>query len=407
MHRWLGLTTGLVVFIVAITGCIYVFASDLQDIFYRDRLYVEAQEGIPRLPASELITRAEAALDNKYPFFILSYSPDPDKSVRLQAYQFNQEKQTGLVRWYGDEIDYFYRAYLNPYTGELLKMEHTKWEFFNVVEFIHTSLLLGQFGRTVVSYAVLLFVFILISGIVLWWPRNKAMFKKGTRFSWTDRTRWKRKNFDLHNVLGFYSMWIALVIAITGLVWSFTWVNDGLQWLANGGQTVKSSVKSVQSDTTKIVVPSDLPLDWVYADVGSVFPEADQFIIVIPRSREGAIIVYGRTSEDITGFMASYDQYTGQELDRYSTAELSNGEQLRWLNYSIHVGSILGMPGKVLAFLASMTCAFLPVSGFLIWWNRRPKKKRKSPGRTKALPSRNKQKTTPKKKQEKRQTANS
>jgi uncharacterized iron-regulated membrane protein len=55
--------------------------------------------------------------------------------------------------------------------------------------------------------------------------------------------------------------------------------------------------------------------------------------------------------------------------------EKNRGEHLVESNYDIHVGAILGLPGKILAFLASLICASLPVTGFMIWWGRRHNKR--------------------------------
>ena len=41
------------------------------------------------------------------------------------------------------------------------------------------------------------------------------------------------------------------------------------------------------------------------------------------------------------------------------------------LNYDIHIGAVLGLTGKIIAFLISLICASLPITGFLVWWNKR------------------------------------
>ena len=74
-----------------------------------------------------------------------------------------------------------------------------------------------------------------------------------------------------------------------------------------------------------------------------------------------------------------YDQYTLQPLrmdgDRFSTASFA--DQLMMMNYDIHIGTILGLPGKILAFFISLICASLPVTGFLVWLNKKKKKSKK------------------------------
>lgn len=72
-----------------------------------------------------------------------------------------------------------------------------------------------------------------------------------------------------------------------------------------------------------------------------------------------------------------YDQYTGRLLKTSTFKDKKNGEKIEYLNYDIHVGRILGLPGKILAFFASLVSASLPITGFYIWWGRRKKKLKK------------------------------
>ena len=71
-----------------------------------------------------------------------------------------------------------------------------------------------------------------------------------------------------------------------------------------------------------------------------------------------------------------FDQYSGELLKEHTFDDQNAGEKVIRANYDIHVGSILGIPGKIIAFLASLICASLPVTGFLIWWEKRKKKKK-------------------------------
>jgi uncharacterized iron-regulated membrane protein len=73
-----------------------------------------------------------------------------------------------------------------------------------------------------------------------------------------------------------------------------------------------------------------------------------------------------------------FDQYTGQLLEApgsYDGAfkDAAVADKIKRMNYDIHVGAILGLPGKILAFFASLIAASLPITGFCIWWGRRKK----------------------------------
>ena len=74
-----------------------------------------------------------------------------------------------------------------------------------------------------------------------------------------------------------------------------------------------------------------------------------------------------------------FDQYSGKELEATGIyagkfTQASIADKINRMNYDIHVGAVLGLPGKILAFLASFIAASLPVTGFYIWWGRRSKK---------------------------------
>ena len=93
----------------------------------------------------------------------------------------------------------------------------------------------------------------------------------------------------------------------------------------------------------------------------------------------------GRLWKCYTNYNADYfhyDQYTGKSLktvgswdSKFKDAKLA--DKIARMNYDIHVGAVLGLPGKILAFFASLIAASLPVTGFVIWWGRRKKSKAK------------------------------
>jgi uncharacterized iron-regulated membrane protein len=64
------------------------------------------------------------------------------------------------------------------------------------------------------------------------------------------RAKFKRVNYDLHTVLGFYSLTIALTLTITGLIMGFQWFNKGFYWLASDGQRPQWYERAF-SDTTQ------------------------------------------------------------------------------------------------------------------------------------------------------------
>ncbi|AGA80519.1 PepSY-associated TM helix domain-containing protein [Echinicola vietnamensis] len=381
IHLWLGLTSGLVVFMVSITGCLWVFQDEIRPLVYQDRMYIDPPPGgNDRMPLTALVNAAEEALGNGYSVERAYYPTAENETVYIQFRKFN-EGTDQTVRWYGDYIVYFYKVFLNPYTGEVVHIENTKWEFFNVVLWAHFTLLLPySIGHEVVGYGILVFVVMLITGLVLWWPKNRSAARQRFWFRWKRTTRWKRRNYDLHNILGFYALVFALVMAVTGLVWSFDWVGEGIQWVANGGKSIKAGHKHPKitfSEPDQAQV-----LDAIMAKMVGRHPDARYFYIRFPRKEDSPMSINATMGNHGYGNYIRYliHPYTAEIIEESRFENLTNGEKAAELNYPIHVGSILGIPGKVLAFLTSLVAASLPVSGCLIWLGKRRKGKRRPSG---------------------------
>lgn len=64
---------------------------------------------------------------------------------------------------------------------------------------------------------------------------------------------------------------------------------------------------------------------------------------------------------------AYFDARNGRYLGKDAFKDHHLGEKIIRLNYDIHTGAVLGLPGKIIAFLISLICASLPVTGFIIW----------------------------------------
>jgi uncharacterized iron-regulated membrane protein len=72
----------------------------------------------------------------------------------------------------------------------------------------------------------------------------------------------------------------------------------------------------------------------------------------------------------------AFHPVSGQVLQARFHADKSNGGKLSDMNYDLHTGQLLGLGGKIVAFLASLISASLPVTGTVLWWGRRQKSKK-------------------------------
>ena len=195
IHLWLGLISGIIVFIVSITGCFYAFEREIKDAIEPWR-FVE-QENKLFVPPSVLIDTAAVYMPNYTPTG-LTYANKNGAAAVGYSYMVDNKPNFSVV-------------FMNPYSGKFIKKQHTmganEFDFFTFIINGHKSLWLPEkIGRPIVGIGTLLFIVLLISGIVMWWPKrwNKANLNKSFKIKW--KASFKRVNYDLHNVLGFYKI---------------------------------------------------------------------------------------------------------------------------------------------------------------------------------------------------------
>lgn len=364
IHLWLGLASGLVVFVISLTGCILAFEQEIKNATEPYR-YSKPPVGGRLLPPSVLKAKAEAALPGKPASGVLYEEPGRSASVGF----------------YRADPEYYYVVYLDPYTGEVLKVWNEDDDFFHFILHGHYYLWLPEkIGQPVVASATLIFLILLISGLVLWWPKNKSAAKQRFSIKWS--AAWRRKNYDLHTVLGFYGLAVGLIFAITGLVWGFQWFSMAVYRAMGGTGSVVYSIPPSDTTVTPKVVSTMTSVDRVWLKLRRENPTQQGINLSFPQTPGESIYSYVnyRPGTYYKVDYHYYDQHTLNELSVDSPytgkyAEINLARKLRRMNYDIHIGAIWGLPGKILAFCASLICASLPITGFLIWWGRRKKAK--------------------------------
>ncbi|WP_149274309.1 PepSY-associated TM helix domain-containing protein [Pareuzebyella sediminis] len=365
LHKILGLATGIVVFIVAVTGCCWVFKEEVESLSDGYKKVVPIHR--PMLTATEAKTMAKTVF--------------PDRAVHGTV--FKKADDALEVIFYEREPEFYRSVFLNPYTGEIIEVEDHLSGFFAFILKGHMRLWLPkQLGEQVVGISVVLFVLILVSGFILWMPKKRQHLKQRLRFDWKATTRWKRKNFDLHSIIGFYVGSLSLILALTGLVMSYHWFQYGLYKTVGGQKEVTFSVP--KNSSTNVVQNTDvLPIDKLVPLLKKSAPEADSFELHYPYDDTSSIYVEVSNSEGLyynTDYRY-FDRYTLQEIPsgtiygKYTDTDAA--DKLLRMNYDIHIGAIGGIAGKIIAFLVSLLTASLPITGSLLWYGRRHKKKKK------------------------------
>lgn len=358
IHLWLGLSVGLIVVFLGITGCMLAFQREIESITHTYD-YVKA-ENREFLQPSQLGKIAQAAL--------------PDRM--LHSVTYGEKDKSAQVAFYHFEPSYYYIVYINPYSGEVLKVKDMDRDFFRILIDGHFYLWLPpHIGQPIVATATLIFLIMMITGLILWWPRNKAARKQ--RFSIKWNARWRRVNYDLHNVFGFYMTWVAIFIALTGLVFGFQWFAKAVYWTTSGGK----QIVEFYEPTAGKAITSDMPaIDRIYQKMKAEYTTAETIEVHYPIN-DSVAIGAGANPDAGTYWKIDYrwfDQSTLQEVDvkhlygRFTTA--STADKIARMNYDLHVGAIGGITTKIIAFFASLIAASLPITGFYIWWGRRRKK---------------------------------
>ena len=373
LHLWLGLVSGLIVFIISITGCIYCFQKEISSLTQSYQFVKAANK--PYLSPSVLKNIAEQKQFG-------DKAGKPGSVINAVQYP---GKGKAAIATYRDKKTGYMMIYLNPYSGKILKIKALEKDFFRIILTGHYNLWLPrEIGQQVVCWSVGIFVILLISGLIMWWPKNlrKANRDKSFKVKW--KATFKRVNYDLHNVLGFYVLIGALIIAITGLYFGFKWVPKTIYWVASGGKKIPERRGAVFSDTTNIPAQTALYSleDSVWSKMNQEYKGQGSLQITFTQKQSDAITA-SHNPEEGTFYKSHtryFDRYTMQEIKGktiYSKPfeEGSGADKLVRMNYDIHIGAIGGIAGKSIAFLISLISASLPITGFIVWWGKKRKQK--------------------------------
>ena len=220
LHLWLSVPFGIVITITCFTGALLVFEEEITSLC-RGNITTVTPIGAA-LPLNIIAGKVGDTLpaDVEVKGVVVSASPD-------EAYKVNLSKPKKAA------------VYVNQYTGEVIGKDE-RLPFFQAVFRLHRWLMDGNpgdgaifWGKMIVGASTLAFVAILLTGLVVWWPRNRKMLsnrlqialKKGKNRFW----------YDLHVAGGFYALLLLLAMALTGLTWSFEWYKDGFYSLFGAG----------------------------------------------------------------------------------------------------------------------------------------------------------------------------
>lgn len=389
IHLWLSVPFGLIITLVCFSGAMLVFENEANEWFRRDLYYIETVKESP-LPMDKLLEKVATTLTDSVSVTGVSISSDPGR-----AYQVSLSKPRRAS------------LYVDQYTGEV-KGKSERSGFFMFMFRMHRWLLDSMnpgnegifWGKMIVGVSTLLLVFVLISGIVIWWPRTRKALKNSLKITATKG--WRRFWYDLHVAGGMYALIFLLAMALTGLTWSFPWYRTAfykvfgveVQQRAAQGHEQKSDA---QKRDTKLAAHREKKREGNDVRKGerSRRPEnnhSDMYLVTSPFVYWQEIYdklrrqnpEYKQISISSGTASVSFNCFGNQRAsDRYSF-NTDNGEftetslyqhqdksgKIRGWIYSVHVGNWGGMFTRILTFIAALLGAALPLTGYYLWIKR-------------------------------------
>lgn len=267
-------------------------------------------------------------------------------------------------------------VYIDQYSGQVLGTIDGGMDFLGFVHQLHLRLgLLDKgrvFGQMTVRWSALAALFLLISGVYLWWPSK--------RFGIAGNPKTAKFWFDLHNSFGVVSLVFVLLLIVTGLVISFETQTTPLLYRISHSQPLRWPRLQVAP------LPGRVPLtpDQALAIARATVPGATPFFITVPHGNQ-VYQIFLRYPEDRTPggrTRIAVDPYSGNTLMVIDSRRAPAGYRLVNLNRALHTGDILGLPSKALVSLASLIMPFQLLSGLIMWAKRRQKETTRAAART-------------------------
>ncbi|WP_328358212.1 PepSY domain-containing protein [Mycobacterium sp. NBC_00419] len=416
LHFWVGLFAAPVLVVLACTGLIILYSQPLDALLNR-HLFVVAQ-GPATVPLDQQIAVAKEHVGADYSLEAVSPPDNPDGSTRVD---FLAPDAPGYPQAEKNVVQVF----LDPYTGAYLGQRNQLSGLVGWANQIHRmfgndgphvqlpslghlinpsaypeATIPAGIGNLVMELTATWILVLLASGIYLWWPRAIEAAKPLLKVRWSKggRIRWR----DLHALTGVVVAVILIGYILSGMTWTRYW---GENWRAVTATVTPSTSIDAPSTPAKLGDYDRLGrrIAWAATDdpiyasqrggaVAAPLPFADidriakdehmvpGYSIIPPsNSTEDGTTVYGsytvvnrwpqRVSEQRTLYL---DQFSGATIANATAAQDGALSRLTSFGIAMHMGNQFGVLTRITATLACLGVLTSVVTGFLMWWKRRP-----------------------------------
>ena len=269
----------------------------------------------------------------------------------------------------------FRQILVDPYSARVLgERERTRARFDHAgavrwLNDLHGRLLLDDTGRQIMGVAAILWTLSSLAGLVLWWPGRRKL-RLALTIKWQAGTA--RRNYDLHRAVGFYSLPVLFLVALSGIY--LAWPSEIRRAAENlteirGAPLPRGSAKPSPNAAPGITV------DAAVAIARQAFPAGELRRIALPR-RAGdvysiALLLPGEVQRPLTARSTVWiDPSDGQILKIYDATRAGIGDTLLDWQTPLHAGTAFGLPGRIAVALAGIAGVLLSITGFLVWQRR-------------------------------------
>jgi vanillate O-demethylase ferredoxin subunit len=352
VHRWTGLTAGLVIVMMAVTGASIVFRPQLEPLINADLLTVA--QCSERVTLDVLTANAQAAR----PAATLDY-------IRLQAGEPGAARMPAAAVRFIDQTF----VYLNPCNGNVLGERHRYGGVLGTIEQVHRLRIMPN-GSWITGTSVLLFAFVLVcGGLYLWLPAPLRGVKRalGLRPMPSGPARMS----GLHRRLGIFASLIVLTSALTGLPQAFEWYKAAVYAVAGS-----SMHDGVTPRSQPIPGQARLPMEALWKRAQELVPQPREMLLHYPAKPRAAADMY-LIAQDAPHYnartMLYLDAYSGAVLKFTPYADSSAGHKLYFFTLSLHTGHVGGLPVQLLLLAGALSIPVLAYTGIASYLRRRRK----------------------------------
>jgi uncharacterized iron-regulated membrane protein len=353
-HLPAGVVAGIVILIMSVTGVLLTYERQITAWFDTRSIRIEAAAGSTRLSLEALPRRVRESRPDLKPA-TLTYDADPTQPAAI-----------GLGREGVLLVD--------PYTGSIAgEGSKNVREFFRSVTDLHRWLgAQGEnraLGRAITGACNFAFLFLVVSGLYLWWPRslrsirNVLWFRRGLAG--------KTRDFNWHNVFGFWALAPLFVIVLGSVVISYTWASNLVYRIAG---EAPPAPRPAAAQTPAVGPNQPQRLDEIRLDgLDSLWARAETQVegwrtisLRIPAPSEAAAtftIDRGDGGQPQKRAQLLLDRNTGEVARWEPFSSNSPGRKARSILRFAHTGEVAGIAGQTIAGIASFSGAMLVWTG--------------------------------------------